>query len=49
MAKKQTPYAQDFYAPVPTRFTQWLRTNWIFQFFRFLILNFKMLRMVRKH
>jgi len=42
-------FEQSYYPPVPTKFTKFLRTNFIYQFFRFLILNIKMLRMVRKH
>ncbi|MBR9998267.1 MAG: hypothetical protein KFF73_04810 [Cyclobacteriaceae bacterium] len=46
---KRTPYDQNYYPPVPTGFTKWLRTNLLWQFFRFIIINLKMLRMVRKH
>ncbi|GMU89182.1 MAG: hypothetical protein AMXMBFR49_13900 [Chlorobiota bacterium] len=43
------PYGQNYYPPVPTKFTKWMRTNLLYQLFRFLIINIKMLRMVRKH
>ncbi len=43
------PYEQTYYPPVPTKFTQKLRVNFLYQFFRFMVLNLKMLRMVRKH
>ena len=43
------PYEQSYYPPVPTKFTKWFRKNVIWQFIRFLIINLKMLRMVRKH
>jgi hypothetical protein len=46
---QRKPYEQNYYPPVPTRFTRGLRTNLIWQFFRFLALNIKMLKMVRKH
>lgn len=46
---KREPFGQNYYAPVPTPFTQWLRTNPLWQLFRFLVINVKMLRMVRKH
>lgn len=46
---ERTPYSQNYYAPVPTRITRFLRTNWIWQFIRFILLNIKMLRLVRKH
>jgi len=43
------PFEQSYYPPVPTKFTKFLRTNFLFQILRFTILNLKMLRMVRKH
>ncbi|NWF89788.1 MAG: hypothetical protein HXY50_10055 [Ignavibacteriaceae bacterium] len=43
------PFEQSYYPPVPTGFTKFFRTNLVYQFFRFLVLNIKMLRMVRKH
>lgn len=43
------PYEQNYYPPVPTGFTKGMRTNLIWQFFRFIVINIKMLRMVRKH
>lgn len=43
------PFGQNYYAPLPTKFTRALRVNLIWQFFRFLVINIKMLRMVRKH
>lgn len=43
------PYEQNYYPPVPTNFTKKLRVNFFWQFYRFLALNLKMLRMVRKH
>lgn len=43
------PFEQSYYPPVPTNFTKFLRTNFLYQFLKFLILNIKMLRMVRKH
>jgi hypothetical protein len=46
---ERKPYEQNYYPPVPTSFTKGMRTNLIWQFFRFLVINFKMLRMVRKH
>lgn len=45
----RTPYEQSYYPPVPTKMTKFFRTNLIWQFFRFLVLNVKILRMVRKH
>lgn len=46
---KRKPYSQNYYSPVPTRLTKFFRTNWIWQFIRFIVLNIKMLRLVRKH
>jgi hypothetical protein len=46
---ERKPYEQTYYPPVPTGFTKSMRTNLIWQFFRFLVINIKMLRMVRKH
>lgn len=43
------PYSQRYFPPVPTRATRFLRTNLLWQAVRFLVLNAKMLRMVRKH
>ena len=45
----RTPYGQSYYPPVPTKFTVALRTNLLWQLIRFLVINVKMLRMVRKH
>jgi hypothetical protein len=46
---ERQPYEQSFYPAVPARFTKVMRTNLLWQLFRFVILNIKMLRMVRKH
>lgn len=46
---ERQPFEQSFYPPVPLPLTTAMRTNLIWQFFRFIILNIKMLRMVRKH
>jgi len=48
MAERK-PYEQSYYPPVPTRFTKHMRTNLVWQLSEFLILNFEILRMVRKH
>lgn len=47
--KLRKPYEQSYYPPVPTKLTQWFRSCVLWQFIRFLIINVKMLRMVRKH
>ena len=46
---ERAPYEQNYYPPMPTVTTKYFRTNLVYQFFRFLIINIKMLRMVRKH
>ena len=46
---ERQPYEQSFYPPVPTRFTKRMRTNLLWQLCRFVVINVKMLRMVRKH
>jgi len=43
------PYDQDYYPPMPTEFTKGMRTNIFYQFIRFIVLNVRMLRMIRKH
>ena len=46
--ENQKPYEQAYYPPVPTWFTKYRRTSLIWQFFRFLVINFKMLILIRK-
>ena len=48
-AETRTPYGQSYYPPVPTPFTKRMRTNLLWQLFRFAVINVKILRMVRKH
>lgn len=43
------PFEQSYYPPVPTAFTKRMRTNLVWQLLRFLVINVKILRMVRKH
>ena len=43
------PYSQNYYPPIPTGTTKYFRTNLLWQFYRFVIINLKILRMVRKH
>ncbi len=42
------PYQQAYYPPSPTRFTRYMRTSLIWQAFRFLVINVKMLRLMAK-
>ncbi|MGE5354864.1 MAG: hypothetical protein ACM3PT_01375 [Deltaproteobacteria bacterium] len=39
-------YSEFSQAPVPTKFTKTLRKNWIYQAYRWLVLNIKILRIV---
>ena len=41
-------YDQNFTTMVPTNFVRAMRTNLIWQFFRFVVINLKMLVVVRK-
>ncbi len=42
------PYTETFFPPVPTRFTRRMRVSFIWQTFRFAVINLKMIRMIRK-
>jgi hypothetical protein len=46
--KNREPYKQAYYPPVPTRFTRYMRTSLVWQFFRFIIINFKILKLLFK-
>ncbi len=35
---------EEYFTTVPTRATKFWRKNWIFQFFKFIRLNYKMMR-----
>jgi len=39
-------YSEFAYAPVPTKLTKMIRKNWIWQAYRFIRLNIKILRIV---
>jgi len=43
------PYDQDSFTPIPTKFTKGIRTCVFYQILRFIVLNIRMLRMIRKH
>ncbi|GAB0150146.1 hypothetical protein L0E83_01660 [Marichromatium gracile] len=48
--KNKEPYQQEYYAPVPTGFTRYMRTSLIWQIVRFLVINWKILKlMTRSH
>jgi hypothetical protein len=42
------PYQQAYYPPLPTRFTRHMRQNIVWQFFRLLVINLKILKLMRK-
>ena len=42
------PYQQAYYPPLPTRMTLFMRTSFIWQVIRFLVINLKILRLMSK-
>ncbi len=42
------PYQQAYYPPSPTRFTKSMRRSIIWQSVRFLVINYKMLRLMAR-
>ncbi|AGA89416.1 hypothetical protein Thimo_0568 [Thioflavicoccus mobilis 8321] len=46
-AKKRAPYDKAHYAPMPTGLTKYMRTSLIWQFYRFIVINLKYLRLMR--
>ncbi len=42
------PYPQSNYPPAPTGFTRYMRTSLIWQSLRFLIINYKILKLMMK-
>ena len=40
------PYQQAYYPPVPTGFTRHMRTSLIWQLWRFVVINWKMLKLL---
>ncbi len=48
--KNKEPYQQAYYPPVPTGITRYLRTSVVWQLYRFVIINLKMMKlMTRSH
>ena len=41
------PYQQAYYPPAPTAFTRLMRTSFLWQAVRFLVINLKMLKLMR--
>ncbi len=48
MTTNKEPYEQTYYPPVPTRFTTAMRTFLPWQLWRFLVINWKMLKLMGK-
>lgn len=44
--KNKEPYQQAYYPPVPTGFTRSVRTNLVWQFWRLLVINVKMFKLM---
>jgi len=42
------PYQQAYYPPAPTSFTRFMRTSLVWQTVRFLVINFKILKLMTK-
>ncbi len=47
-AHNKDPYEQAYYPPMPTRLTRFMRRCVLWQVLRFVIINFKMLRLMRR-
>jgi len=48
MNKNRKPYDDGYFPPVPTGFTIFMRTFLPWQIYRFIVINIKMLGMIRK-
>jgi hypothetical protein len=42
------PYQQAYYPPAPTAFTRYMRTSVLWQLYRFLVINLKIMRLMAK-
>lgn len=42
------PYQQAYYPPKPTSFTRSMRTSFLWQCWRFVVINIKMLRLLAR-
>jgi hypothetical protein len=47
-AINKEPYQQAYYPPAPNAFTRHMRNNIVWQIFRFIVINMKMLKLMRK-
>ncbi|MEN9502344.1 MAG: hypothetical protein RI964_1629 [Pseudomonadota bacterium] len=49
-ATNKEPYQQAYYPPTPTAITRYMRTSILWQLYRFVVINLKMLKlMTRSH
>ena len=46
--KNKEPYQQAYYPPTPTKFTRFMRTFIPWQWYRFAVINLKMLKLMAK-
>ncbi len=46
--KNKEPYQQAYYPPIPTKFTKYMRTSLIWQLYRFMVINYKMMKLMSK-
>lgn len=46
--KNKEPYQQAYYPPVPTGITRYLRTSVVWQLYRFVIINLKMMKLMTR-
>lgn len=46
--KNKEPYQQDYYPPVPTGFTRYMRSFLPWQFVRFWVINYKIFKLLMK-
>lgn len=46
--RNREPYQQAYYPPVPTAFTRHIRVNPVWQFYRLLVINWKILKLLTR-
>jgi len=47
-SSNREPYEQAYYPPTPTGFTRYMRTSIAWQLYRFMVINFKILKLMMK-
>ncbi|MBT4791675.1 MAG: hypothetical protein HON90_08905 [Halobacteriovoraceae bacterium] len=48
LIRKERPYEKAEFAPKPTWIVRFLRQNVLFQFYRFIMINIKMIKLIFK-